>query len=607
MVGHEARKVLLMAYTQQDAANAIRLMGKLTNEKADVILLGLDYGSWAEYRKQKTDFKTPEDYVDRSKSQKIDNEAARLARGWYKSIEDKMTYHGISLGQMGEYDFVHLFLDAARAVEIANRLLHQEKPDQIFMPIRIPVFRANNVRYEAMHSVMSQFAKSAGIQVMTLGSANVVDLGPTRRKLKLLAGDLVSAVYASLKHAARSPSRSTIAFIGVSEEVFSPIADKLQQDGYLARRTELYEVVLHHLYQSQVRGADELWRILSQTDQLIDLAYEGVQLAKVLAGRFSQFLFEKSVQLVSCIQGVESFIRAQKVLAVVVMEDITPLYRVIIKVCRENGIPTLVIQHGIYGADIGGFHVMPVEADKQAVWGNAYREWAIRRGKLPETEVVTGNPRYDRIIRGDVSAEENRSAVCRRLGLNSQMGLIMIASEWYQPISFSYTPEQNEAFIRGALTAVKEFPEKQVVVKLHPSFWREYEEITRSIVEDLQSDNVVITKDYLWELLRMCDLVVTEGSGVGLEALLFDKPVVTLGPGGQAYLDPYANVDAVIRVSRIDDLRSSIKDALYSTEIREKLAEARSKALYDNLYLQDGNASGRVADLIRQMISTSIN
>jgi hypothetical protein len=60
------------------------------------------------------------------------------------------------------------------------------------------------------------------------------------------------------------------------------------------------------------------------------------------------------------------------------------------------------------------------------------------------------------------------------------------------------------------------FPEKQTVVKLHPSFWREYEDLVLSIADELHiADDIFVTKDYLWELLDICDLVITEGSTVG--------------------------------------------------------------------------------------------
>ena len=452
---------------------------------------------------------------------------------------------------------------------------------------------------------MTYLAQLKGVRVSYLESSESPRslISSKIRKEARIAKKIANALSREVQFRMKSSSgfKNRVIFIHYPETAFELIQRSLGMHVY-ASNIRLENILLHaKLHRTTV---DENCHIIEKIES--GLNYDGVPLTKVMAHRFLRFR-ESASELAACIDETERLVRRIKPDIVVVREDITPLYRVIIKVCRENGIPTLVIQHGIFGTDIGGFHVMPVEADKQAVWGKAVQEWAIKRGKLPETEVVTGNPRYDGIIRRDVSAEEDRSAVCRRLGLNSQMGIIVIASEWYMPISFSYTPEHNEAFIRGALTAVKEFPEKQVVVKLHPTLWREYMKITRSIVKDLQSDNVVITKDYLWELLRVCDLVVTEGLGVGLEALLFDKPVVTFSPGGQTYLDPYENIDAVIRVYRMEDLRSSIKDALYSTEIREKLAEARSKALYDNLYLQDGNASGRVADLIRQMISTSIN
>jgi CDP-glycerol glycerophosphotransferase (TagB/SpsB family) len=254
------------------------------------------------------------------------------------------------------------------------------------------------------------------------------------------------------------------------------------------------------------------------------------------------------------------------------------------------------------GADMRGFHVMPVEAERQAVWGIASKEWAIKRGKAPETQVITGNPRYDSILTTKSTSREARITVCRKLGLDTRTGIVVIATSWYQPISSCYTPEDVEAFVVYALTAMKSFPEKSVVVKLHPNFSKEYEATTRSIIEQLQVSKAVVTERFLWELLSMCELLITDTSTVGLEAILLDKPVIVFNPAPDPNLNPYIGTDFVINVNKADDLVPAIRDALYDGEVRRKLAEARRRSVCQYAYCQDGKASRRVGHLIEQMV-----
>jgi len=49
-----------------------------------------------------------------------------------------------------------------------------------------------------------------------------------------------------------------------------------------------------------------------------------------------------------------------------------------------------------------------------------------------------------------------------------------------------------------------------------------------------------------------------------------------------------------------------MRDALYNEDVRQRLAVNRKKFVYDYAYEQDGQASKRVAQLIRNMIQESM-
>ena len=143
------KKVWILAYTKEDVINSLPLIREFKKNGSTVMVLGLDFHSWIELRKMNIRYKTPADYFDKEGCEKIDIEAIRLARCWYKPIEDKITHHGICLGEMAEYDFAFLFIDALRSIEIANFVIDLEKPNEIWLPKNIPMLRANTVRYEA--------------------------------------------------------------------------------------------------------------------------------------------------------------------------------------------------------------------------------------------------------------------------------------------------------------------------------------------------------------------------------------------------------------------------------------------------------------------------
>jgi hypothetical protein len=402
-----------------------------------------------------------------------------------------------------------------------------------------------------------------------------------------------------------SSSRHKIVFVDVPSEMFSLIKTELEKNsGNVAINIHARMTLgLDKIPENKVKEMTEIWKNLENNERFRkDLVYNNIPLTEILQERFQKFFSHESLILFNYIVETEKFVKKIRPSVVVLMEDITPIYRAIISVCKMNGIPTLVIQHGIQSADMKGFHVMPVEADKQAIWGNISKKWAVERGKAPETQVVTGNPRYDLIVTMENKPEKEKLSICGKLGLMPRKGIVVVATTWYSGVTSCYVPEEVEVFIWKTLEAMREFPEKQVVIKLHPSYHAEYEEITRAVMNELQINNVVITEHFLWELLSICDLSIIDFSTVGLEAMLFDKPVITFDPMKTSELNPYAGTGAVLEVYEEKDLVPAIKDALYNKKVQERLAEARKRFVYEYAYLRDGKAALRVAKLIEQMI-----
>jgi hypothetical protein len=608
-------KALVLSYTRDDVIHSLRYVNELRRVGTAVVILGLDFGSWAELRRRNISYKKPADYLDTAKCAKIDAEAVALARSWYEPIRDKITYRGICLGEIVEYDFLHLFVDALRAIEIADCIIAVEKPDRIFLPRNLPIVQANAVRYEALRNVMIDRARSKEIPVLYTDPTAEAPLANIGNIVAVLAtssielarrtlGSIV-ALYLTIASQTRPcgkrelQSTRNIVFVGVPDEVFLPIKNELEQNrGAVAIRMDA------HLMAWQQRASPETETMIDGCKGAEekghfgqDLVYANVQLAEILAPRFSQFFVEECRRLVRCIEGMEAFIRHAKPSILVTMEDASPIYRLITRVCKMRRIPTLVIQHGMTAVDPGVHPVLPVEADVQAVWGNLSKDWAIKRGKSPQSQVITGNPRYD-FITHRRRPDQARIALSHRLGLKTRGAVVVIATSWYQPTTSSYTPERDEAFLRNSLAAMKSFPEVQVVVKLHPAQSKEYETMARAIMDELQI-SAVITERFLWELLETCDLLIADTSTVVLEAILFDKPVVTFNP--DRGLKPTAFAETLKVCSKVE-LVGAIKDMLYDTYARTKLAVARRQSIHQYAYCQDGKASRRVAELIEEMI-----
>lgn len=238
-----------------------------------------------------------------------------------------------------------------------------------------------------------------------------------------------------------------------------------------------------------------------------------------------------------------------------------------------------------------------VEGLNIAVMSSPAKDAYIKMGVPPEKVFVTGQPGFDRILR----KKFNKNQLMTELSIPKSKGVVVLAT---QPLVGSiWTEEDRKKFIEIVCSAMSDFTDKQLVIKLHPA---ENIESYQEILADIGGDKAIICRDVeIHDLLNACDLLMTVHSTVALEAMIFDKPVITINLTGKPDLFPYAESGAAIGVYKGEDLVPAISDALYNEAIRKRLAEARKKFVYEYAYLQDGKASKGVADLIIQLIEES--
>lgn len=235
---------------------------------------------------------------------------------------------------------------------------------------------------------------------------------------------------------------------------------------------------------------------------------------------------------------------------------------------------------------------------KIAVSGDFNKELLIRQGISSDKMVVTGLPRLDSIY----TQNREKDAFIQRLESQKDRQIVLFlpdASDIHQFIS-TKTYRQT---IYDTINSCRQLPEVQLVIKPHPY---EDHEIYGSILEKLDYDALIYKGSNLHDLIRASDVVITGISTTGLETLILNKPLIIVCakseyfPSDWEYI-PYISSGVAFGVNNMEDLPRTITTALYNSQERDKLTANRAKFLYNHIYLQDGKASQRVADLILEM------
>lgn len=607
---------LFVAYSSTDVQiiNAFLRDSPVVRDSSTFV--GADFGAWAEFAKCNITYRTPSSYFDSGLCSELDEIEPRLSQSWYLPLKERLISDGVSLGEMAEFDFVELFRGALRSIEIASSMIRIEHPDQVWLPYTVQqAADPNKVKYEPLERCLSFLAGEGRFRVRRYGEPPYTSPSSRWRKYfrRLKIGYEQRSTFKYLLHGALelarieaietnrarfNKARGKIVFVDVPSEICDPIQAALaRENAILSIRIPSSTIANLGCFRAN-RGLNLRW---SDIDD-ISLEYKGISLGRLLEEWFLDILNNRFRMLRRLSHGTKTLVHSLHPSAVVLMDDVSPPMRTIATACKMFRTPTLVIQHGAMSGGGAGFGVMPIVADKQAVWGEQCREWHLTRGMRPESQVVTGSPKFDKLIANLNSWKDSR--ILRELGVDETRGFVLIATDWYGATDSCHYPEDHHKFLVDTLSALKSLPSKQTVVKLPPGESPEMISVVSTVARNLGMDSVVITRSHLWNLLSACDLVITMTSTVGLEAMFFEKPVITILDSRLERYNPYRHSGAVVELidSNSLEISSAIRRCLTDENLRRELSVSRRRFLHEYANFPDGRAGERIAETLLEMI-----
>lgn len=224
--------------------------------------------------------------------------------------------------------------------------------------------------------------------------------------------------------------------------------------------------------------------------------------------------------------------------------------------CRELGIPSADIQHGVAGKSNPaygewskvpekGYEVLPskffcwTEEDKKAIecWNQNVKKW--------HSAEVTGNMFVDLWKNGGFSDETFSQKVEKSKGTKNIL------------ITFSYIEEQNDALLKNILHAMKTSDKSwKWWIRLHPCLSKVGAGIERSLRENGISNFEIdlATSSILYALLPHMDLHITYASATVVEAAAFDVFSTINGEDGENYFAEQISSGMAVYAGTADEI-----------------------------------------------------
>ena len=344
----------------------------------------------------------------------------------------------------------------------------------------------------------------------------------------------------------------------------------------------------------EVHRACAIWDDFLSSDEANDaFRFEGVRVLDLVRPALGRLFRDSVSKGLLYLLAMEQLLVREGVSAVVTRNDSLLFERSSVLAARRTGVPSLVIQHGITSRHpIWG----PVYADWYAVWGKAGRDALTSFADDASTLVRTGDPRTLR----NIDEVESKKKVFATLGIRPEKKLVVYASQpfygitRFHSLSSLETLVEREELLRSLIDVAETLPNIQLLIKLHPM---EGASQTQAWVPEMKSFPVLSDFD-VRDLLAACDVLVTVSSTVGLEAMLFEKPVVTVNLTARDNLNPYAGSGAVIEVTSREDITDAVTCALEDRGTRASLKRGRENFLRSQLGDRK-QALSKVSELIR--------
>jgi len=544
-----------------------------------------------------------EKYLTKEDHEKIDNYVfGGKTKSWY-FYKDVTVYRGIHLGKIFEYDLQKYLTPRIKNLEIIKKAMVAEKAEKI-------VAIEDSGELAEVAQLYADFINAPILPISLRQKREAFfNLDKFRTALSGFLRDILDRFsYTRLKKSGNDGE-----FILADTKLYSYFRQEENKLSFMLCPLEAGTVTRFNLlkekffylplyfrkkrtYSKDWIVYQKRWETLSLDEDFKDIfEYSGISIWEIVNRKIAVFFLEDIPRIISNFNILGEVARMKKIKVAVLRNDVKELERTVILSLRLQKIPSLVIQHGILAESNGHNSLL---ADKFAAWGKASVEWYGRFGSPLEKFEITGNPRFDKL--SNWKPPLSKQLLCKRLNLDANKEIILFATQQINKFSSFWTDDLFWILTDKLLETMQQFPDKQLIIKVDP-----YEDLVpyKERLFARSYNNAVAVKDIdIYTLIYFSELVMTQDSTVGLEAMLFGKPLVTVNFTKREDRVPYFGKGAALGVYKEADLPSAIEKTLADKETILKLKIGRSAFLEEYAYKIDGKANERILNLLKYYI-----
>jgi len=309
--------------------------------------------------------------------------------------------------------------------------------------------------------------------------------------------------------------------------------------------------------------------------------------------KLSGYLLNQAYRSVAIIIILDHLFRKMKLKSIILGTDGEMFENLAVEVSRKYKIPSYSILPAVVNP-LPSFAEW-LHAEKIFVYGEKGLETLKKLGYDEERVIITGNPKYDYFKTLD--EKKSKLLIQKKFPIDKKKKLIVIAmSRWHK----------NDENWMSKLIKLCNENNLEIIIKIHPTYKIVSHELSenkiKKIKENCKNLRCFITYDAnLYELLSAADLVITEYSGAGIEAVLLEKILLTVNFSEEPLGDVSERVDKYGASLYVDDytkLEKIIFEILNENQHVENLKKSRKEVVEMYNFHNDGKAAERIFNIL---------
>ena len=614
--------------------NDIKVLKNRLNSFSDSKLFTLNYTTHKLLERNNIEHEMGESHLTDNDKEIINQMALETTLTWWKNEEIKnlITTHKIILSELIEMELFQYFIAIFKSAKTILKIIENIKPDTVVAVTSINHFiesicKANNIKFESLPGSESLSLHYDKINIKYNIGRIPLSITTSRQKYKKIKNlaEKISQKSFRLNPEKKNSENDSILLLDfnpTSYEILIKELSKLGKDIFLLnqRRPAVWnkkslEIIkksnckiidlsnFENKIKSEISNQQELLSSNLEKIWQNDLLFEKLfsvdshtfwYSIKQIFIKICNDRFSESLRRILLLRELLSQFNVSLILE---WAETGQEEKEVLAVSKEFGIKSVMLQHSMF--PIGkvwqpfsrflALFSHEHQSDKQAIWGNLTKKYAISNGLDKEKLIVTGSPRHDSFF----LLEKNQKPTGKIL-LATTGPPAIFAQDSTTDIFLKY-----DHYIKEIFRVLKKYPDKQLIVKPHPQ--SDFINNALELIDEIDSNAKIILETDLPELINQCDLVISfNTSSILLESLILQKPTISLITDDWAIENEIIKMNGVMTIDNIQNVESSISKIISDKDYRQNLRN-NANLFLENYLSNHGVASKKLVDVLNKI------